>query len=118
MVEQRWVIKDHLCRNCGGRILKCVSGGGMTAGGNPIFKCADCGRMTSSSDASSLCWCGTKHKNNHHLRGAYTCRPFSEIDEIPELKNLFLKCGCDPERGEVGIVLRKDYEKLIKENNG
>lgn len=33
--EQHWVLADHLCSACGGRILKCVKGMGMTPGGNP-----------------------------------------------------------------------------------
>lgn len=112
MSEKRWIITDHLCRNCGGRILKCASGAGMTPGGNPLYKCADCGRANSSMDTSSLCWCGMTHKNNHHMRGAYVCVAFKEIDDMPELRELFAKCGCDPARGEVGIVLREDYASL------
>ena len=41
--KQTWAIEDHLCRSCGGRILRCVKGNGMTPGGNPLYKCADCG---------------------------------------------------------------------------
>jgi len=51
-----------------------------------------------------LCWCGFFHKHNHHLK-AYQCLPFSILKDKPELRNNFKACGCDPERGEVGIVL-------------
>ena len=30
-----WALEDHLCRSCGGRILRSVSGAGMTPGGDP-----------------------------------------------------------------------------------
>lgn len=66
-------------------------------------------------DTSALCWCGMSHRNNHHLRGAYLCVAFSKMDAMPGLARLFAKCGCDPERGEVGILLREDYEKLCRE---
>lgn len=101
---QTWAIEDHLCKDCGGRILRCVSGGGPTGGGNPIFKCADCGKSTSGMMPDVLCWCGFHHRGNHHLSG-YHCLPFSILETRPELRNDFLACGCDPKRGEVGIVL-------------
>ena len=37
-----WTLTDHLCRHCGGRILQSASGVGPTAGGNPLYRCADC----------------------------------------------------------------------------
>jgi len=106
-----WALEDHLCRACGGRILRCITGGGITGGGNPIFKCADCGKSTAAMTAGALCWCGFSHRNNHPST-AYVCVPFSILDQ-PEkddvekrrLRNAFLSCGCDPARGEVGIML-------------
>lgn len=40
--KRTWALTDHLCRDCGGRVLRCVTGNGITPGGNPIYKCADC----------------------------------------------------------------------------
>ena len=102
-----WALEDHLCRSCGGRILRSVSGAGMTAGGNPVFKCADCGKATAASGPDVLCWCGFSHRRNHHIT-AYRCLPFSLIESRPELETMFMACGCDPKRGEVGIVLESD----------
>lgn len=104
MKKRTWEIEDHLCRDCGGRILRCVTGNGMTPGGNPIYKCADCGKATASMGASALCWCGFSMRGNLHIK-AYSCLPFSILEQRPELKQAFLACGCDPKRGEVGIVL-------------
>jgi len=111
MKQRKWVLEDHLCRKCGGRILRCVEGNGMTPGGNPVYKCADCGAAKASMTPDDLCWCGLIHKNQHYP--AYMCLPFSKIKEFPKLEHQFFKCGCDPNRGEVGIVLVKDAKDII-----
>lgn len=103
-----WELTDHLCKGCGGRVLRCVSGGGATPGGNPIWKCADCGKSTSASGPEVLCWCGFGHRHNKGTT-AYVCQPFTVLKERPELLGAFLACGCDPKRGgEVGIMLERD----------
>lgn len=106
--KRTWAIEDHLCKSCGGRILRCASGGGPTGGGNPIYKCADCGASSSAMGPSVLCWCGFSHRGNHNST-AYVCQPFSVLQEYPELSSAFAACGCDPKRGEVGIMLEKDF---------
>lgn len=53
-----------------------------------------------------LCWCGFSHRGNRD--NAYTCQPFSVLKDRPELLSAFRACGCDPERGEVGIMLERD----------
>lgn len=120
--RRTWVIEDHLCRGCGGRILRCVTGNGMTGGGNPIFKCADCGKQAAAMGADALCWCGFSHRNNHPTT-AYICQPFTILalgvnyseDQVIKLRNAFLACGCNPERGEVGIMLDRDYRRTTSE---
>lgn len=109
MSRRTWAIEDHLCKDCGGRILRCVTGGGPTGGGNPIFKCADCGASSSSMGPAVLCWCGFSMKHNNST--AYRCLPFSVLKERPELRQAFLACGCDPSRGEVGIVLNDSIQR-------
>ncbi len=109
MDKLHWVLEDHLCRACGGRILRCVKGQGATPGGNPLFKCADCGTCTSGSGADALCWCGFSHRGNRTT--AYVCRPFSILKTRPELEAAFRACGCDPRRGEVGIMLEEDLRR-------
>lgn len=106
-----WALEDHLCKACGGRILRSVSGAGPTGGGNPIFKCADCGVSTSDMGPSCLCWCGMRHRNQTDY--AYMCLPYEILKEYPELLRAFRACGCDPERGEVGIVTAEDYRKYL-----
>lgn len=116
--KRTWAIGNHLCRDCGGRVLRCVTGNGMTPGGNPVFKCADCGKATAATGPDALCWCGMKHRGQH--MAAYVCQPFSILEQHPALLDAFLACGCDPKRGEVGIMLERDYRAGLtkKESNG
>lgn len=107
--NRTWKLEDHLCRSCGGRILRCVTGNGMTPGGNPLFKCADCGECISGISPDVLCWCGFHHRNQHAK--AYKCVPFSILKERPELLNAFRSCGCEPGRSEVGIMLKSSFHK-------
>ena len=111
-----WIIEDHLCADCGGRILKSVANAGMTPGGNPIWKCADCKKQTTNMFASSICWCGFAMRDNYHLKGSYICLPFSILEEKPHLKEAFSEAGCDPDRREVGIMLRSSFDRLEKIN--
>lgn len=109
-----WALENHLCKACGGRILRCVNGNGITCGGNPVFKCADCGKAVAAMGPEALCWCGFSHRGNRD--NAYTCQPFSILDERPELLSAFRACGCDPERGEVGIMLERDLRSNAPHN--
>ena len=109
MSERTWKLENHLCRACGGRILRCVTGTGPSPGGNPLFKCADCGITAYGMTASELCWCGMHHRNNS--LNPYICLPFSILHEKPDLKNAFLSSGCDPDRGEVGVILESQLRQ-------
>lgn len=60
-----------------------------------------------------ICWCGFNHRNQN--LPAYRCLPFSILKEKGFLRDAFMACGCDPERGEVGIVLDRDIYRLSKE---
>ena len=91
--------------------MRCVTGGGATGGGDPLWKCADCGKSTSAMGPDALCWCGFSHKHNSVT--AYVCLPFTVLDTVPELLAGFRACGCDPKRGEVGIMLERDYAKTM-----
>jgi hypothetical protein len=78
----------------------------MTPGGNPVWKCADCGRQVSDMMPAALCWCGFSHRAQHAT--AYVCVPFSILKERPGLLAAFRACGCEPGRTEVGIMLERD----------
>ena len=107
-----WALTDHLCKKCGGRILRCVSEYGITAGGNPLWKCASCGKSIAEMGPESLCWCGFTHKHNYDTP-PYVCQPFAILNTRPELLEAFRACGCDPTcGGEIGVMLERDF------NNG
>lgn len=106
-----WTITDHLCRYCGGRVLQSASGAGMTPGGNPIYRCADCGKKSSAMLPDVICWCGLKHRGQEEA--PYRCLPFSVLKDRPYLREAFASCGCDPERGEVGIVTEADLYRIL-----
>lgn len=114
--KQTWIIEDHICRHCGGRILRCVSGSGFTGGGNPIYKCADCGISASSMSPEPLCWCGFSFRNQNLKE--YICMPFSVLKEKPYLLNAFLSCGCEPNsKSEIGVTTKDSYRKDEEEHD-
>lgn len=111
MKQETWALEDHLCRACGGRLLRRVGGPSvMTPGGNPIYRCANCGTQKSSMGPDDLCWCGFTHRMNNAR--PYRCLPFSVLKDTPALEEAFRACGCDPKRGDVGIVLNDAVRKL------
>jgi len=111
MTERTWILEDHLCRKCGGRILRCATGNGMTPGGNPVYRCADCGNSASGLGPQCVCWCGFSQRHNDSY--PYRCMSFGVLTEFQKLLAAFRNCGCDPERGEVGIVLDSELRKVL-----
>lgn len=114
--EIHWVKADHLCRSCGGRVLRSVANVGMTPGGNPLYMCADCGAGGAHMGPDHVCWCGFATKGNN--AGSYMCLPFSRLKEEPWLEAAFRECGCDPTRMEVGIMLRASFDRCRKSKEG
>ena len=113
--HRRFMLIDHLCRNCGGRMLTMTSGGGPTGGGNPIFICADCEQGSAAMGPEVQCWCGFHFKGQDHMQGQYQCVPFSILKEYPQLREAFMSCGTDPDskRARIGVVLREQYRKAL-----
>jgi len=83
---QTWRLTDHLCKACGGRILQCATNCGITGGGNPVFRCADCGASASGMGPDVLCWCGFSHRGQHHMT-AYLCKPFSILSATTRISD-------------------------------
>lgn len=109
-----WALEDHICRACGGRILRSVNGAGMTPGGNPLYKCSCCGKSAASMGPDSLCWCGLRHR----AQGAtpYRCLPMSILNDKPWLLEAFRASGCEPGRQEVGIVTEDHLRHLERKH--
>lgn len=51
-----WVIQDHICRKCFGRVL------GALEGTQTRFKCSNCGYEVIADDVAAMCCCGIKYK--------------------------------------------------------
>lgn len=82
----------------------------LTPGGNSIKRCADCG--SSSADFMRQdCWCAMAMRGSEP--GAYQCVPLRNVE--PWVITAARRCGCDPEKSEVGIALTEDLVKLKAE---
>lgn len=65
----RFVMTDHICRDCQGRIMIQTSAGGPTGGGNPIYRCSGCENGGAMIGPEVLCWCGQRPY------GVFRCHP-------------------------------------------
>lgn len=111
-----WSLTDHMCRTCGGRVLQSASGVGATGGGNPLFRCADCGVCTSGMGPNCLCYCGFEHRRASTQTNAYRCVRVDKGKEDKAMRAALLSCGfdCDRPRSEIG-VFNPDYYRLAQE---
>ena len=112
--RQTWVFEPHRCMDCSGRIMRCVTGNGMSPGGNPMYKCADCGKCRWAL-VCDICWCRLEFKNQ--VDCGYQCVEFKKIEDYPGLLNAFRSCGCEPpppwgtnaRAGDIGILTKESY---------
>jgi hypothetical protein len=109
--DERWAPTDHACRECGGRVVM-VTNSGPTGGGNPIFRCADCGIGSAAMDASCICWCGFRHKGQ--AEPTYRCvRTESEKgDEV--MKAVLVQAGYRGPNGRVKVEIGVVSEHMIQ----
>jgi len=52
--EALWVITDHVCRFCFGRVLRSQDGA--------LVRCADCSAQVKNKKVTELCACGQEYK--------------------------------------------------------
>lgn len=104
-----WIIVDHICRQCSGRILQSVANVGSTGGGNPLFRCANCGASSASLGPESVCWCGMTHRGSSER--PYLC---ASKAAHPEWQSEFEASGCWESREEIGIVSEAGVRRLAK----
>jgi hypothetical protein len=71
---ERWVLVDHACRHCFGRLL--ATGKGKTA----AVQCSQCGRRE-EGQVEALCACGVTTPNGRHLLECY--RNAEKTLEVP-----------------------------------
>ena len=115
-----FVLEDHLCRHCGARVLRAVTGVGMTGGGNPVFMCSTCGKGGAAMGPEIVCWCGFQMRGQN--LNAYMCVPFSALKDNPHLRQEFQSCGTDPDSQQttIGVVTENGYRraKRLLKNEG
>ncbi len=117
MTDITWAITDHICRSCGGRILRSVTGAGMTPGGNSIYRCADCWASTTRMGPDEVCWCGFAMKGSR--QPAYMCIPVSMARGNEALMQAIKRCGYnDRSNQEVAIILRADWKEIKRAEEG
>lgn len=105
MSKPTYEITDHLCRRCGGRVLQQV-GGGPSGGGNPAFRCADCGARATGMGPECVCWCGYTHMG--YAEQPYMCLAYDGNDHLDVA---FSKNGFRMHHGEVGAIPTADFTR-------
>lgn len=110
----RYVLTPHVCKECNGRILQQVSPPVATGGGNPLFRCADCGKAASGMFPKAICYCGFHFSNQPE--GAYRCVPFADNEHLREELAItgYSRFGTS-EIGVVAIGLLKRRNKDVNE---
>lgn len=68
-----WLLTDHLCRACFGRVLKHAE--------EPTWRCSNCGLSHTGGTHASICACGIKLRNGRNA--GLRCTPNNE--PTPEL---------------------------------
>lgn len=91
MSHNTWVLTDHVCRHCFGRVLSRGLPDART-----LFQCANCGTQMTGLNVGDLCCCGLT--NNKGADARFRCvRNRAQTPEYPsELMVCFL--GPDPAR--------------------
>lgn len=111
--ELLWAPADHVCRFCGSRIMVRRSKG-LSVG--DVYKCFTCGKA--GRQHSDVCWCGQRFRGSGNDL-VYRCLSTRVMEEHPEVRELFEQafraCGVDPDRVEVGVVLLRDYNLIMRE---
>ena len=109
-----WVPVDHVCRNCGARVMR-KEPRGLSVG--EVYKCHTCGQT--GFTVEKICWCGQQFRNSRPSSRNYICLPTNIREKYPEVRELFESafraCGVDPDRVEVGIILFRDYNLIMRE---
>jgi hypothetical protein len=105
--NERWIPTDHACRECGGRVVQ-ITNSGPTGGGNPVWRCADCGIGSAAMGPNCICWCGFQHRGQ--AGPAYRCVHVDRRANDPIIAEALLREGylaIDPRRrpkNEIAVI--------------
>jgi hypothetical protein len=118
--QETWRPTDHACRECGGRVVQ-VTNAGPTGGGNPLWRCADCGIGSADTGPSCLCFCGFRHKGQDVP--VYMCVRVDRAKYDSAMKLALMRNGYDVEgprrlKSEIAVIgedsLRWAAEKIAE----
>jgi hypothetical protein len=114
--QSRFVLTDHACRSCGGRILQ-QPNSGPSGGGNPYFRCADCGKGGCHMGTDHLCWCGFGYKGAQP--GRLRCVSIARAREDPALYRALSANGFWLEtcNVEIGVFSEDSYRRANEEDS-
>ena len=74
---KRYLLTDHVCRCCLGRIVEEVSNSKRTG----VFRCADCGTEL-KGNIEALCCCGLRYRTGKNA-GFRCIKNYDKTPEIP-----------------------------------
>jgi hypothetical protein len=100
--QHAYMLTDHACRNCGGRILLGPGGGAGAAMVGERFICADC-EETHFGDVSGLCWCGFGQR--HQQPGEYLCMRLDRAIAEHWLRDAMGHSGVDPDSKKIKVAM-------------
>jgi hypothetical protein len=100
--QPTYMLTDHACRNCGGRILLGPRGGAGGAMVGENYICADC-EQTHFGNVSGLCWCGFGQR--HQQPGAYLCMRLDRAIAEPWLGDAMGHSGVDPDSKKIKVAM-------------
>lgn len=117
--KNRYLLVDHICKSCGGRVAMQVSPSVVTGGGNPMFACTGCEQEASGSDPRAICWCGDAYNYGESKR-VYTCyRIPDKQTATPEEIRALGETGFPVSKRlrQIGIVTWEAYNRIITEKS-
>jgi hypothetical protein len=100
--QPTYMLTDHACRNCGGRILLGSRRGAGGAMVGECYICADC-EQTHFGDVSGLCWCGFGQR--HQQLGEYLCMRLDRAIAEPWLRDAMRHSGVDPDSKKIKVAM-------------
>jgi len=76
-MNEQWLITDHICANCFGRVLKRA----MPKSPVDVYRCSECGTLVESNEVTDICCCGLKLKSGEDM--GLRCMRVDKPDSLP-----------------------------------
>ncbi len=112
--QPTYSLTDHACRICSGRILMQETLTGVTPGGNPVFRCADCGKESCGMTPEGICWCGFTQRRQAQS-GDWLCMRTDKAVDQPWVRDAFAHCGVDVNSDVEIAVINREMLKVCEQ---